>query len=106
MATCKTRSEEGDRESRTLSPTGAWFCILNIATYVPPKIITLLERGLLSHRDGDVYGALRDCHATLRIDTQHVKAHLRLHDCVKPRSICFVNNQVFFVIEWCCASWN
>ena len=33
------------------------------------------------YRDGDVYGALRDCHATIRIDKQHVKAHLRLARC-------------------------
>jgi len=32
--------------------------------------------------DGDIYGALRDCHATIRIDKQHVKAHLRVVRCL------------------------
>merc|ERR1719245_1651046 len=37
--------------------------------------------------DGDIYGALRDCHATLRIDKQHVKAHLRVVRCLLELSM-------------------
>ena len=65
---------------------------------------------LLSRRDGDIYGALRDCHATIRIDKQHVKAHLRYVSWDSWQSwftyfkVCW---WIFFsFVEWCGVSWN
>jgi len=33
-------------------------------------------------RDGDVYGALRDCYTALHLDVNHMKAHFRLARCL------------------------
>jgi WD and tetratricopeptide repeat-containing protein 1 len=33
-------------------------------------------------RDGDLYAALRDCHAAIHADPNHLKAHFRLARCL------------------------
>lgn len=40
----------------------------------------------VSHRDGDMYAALRDCHNALRLDLNHLKAHFRLAKCLNELS--------------------
>lgn len=33
-------------------------------------------------RDGDLYAAVRDCHAAIHLDPDHLKAHFRLARCL------------------------